>query len=250
MLHIVVTHLTKQPSPWEWVYIFSDLFPLNLGTLQFAPWGQDLSGIYVLVCLFVSAWTSSESVSTWNFCAHNRIFYGRCFHIFSLFMVISMKQETLSLVPKPLPGFSPRLRDKIWKWPEDEARKHSNLAELIYPPYNFFFADFMSEYHWWAVWSVNLSTAGIYISKLRLHTCIVVHFVSACNYKSESIWYYNYILPLAAIDWVQLFYKTQFCIFNNQFSWEHPYRLKTTVLLWEVPSVQIRYKHSTAQLIW
>ena len=35
--------------------------------------------------------------------------------------------ENTSLVSRPLPdspGFSPRLRDKIWEWPGDEARKH------------------------------------------------------------------------------------------------------------------------------
>ena len=38
------------------------------------------------------------------------------------------KWQPVSFVPGPLPDFSPRLRDKIWEWPGDEA---SNLSKGV-----------------------------------------------------------------------------------------------------------------------
>ena len=39
------------------------------------------------------------------------------------------KHTARSLVPRPLPEFSPQLRDKIWEWPGDEATQHARRSQ-------------------------------------------------------------------------------------------------------------------------
>ena len=51
--------------------------------------------------------------------SHSLITFIMCYTLHGLIDYILVC--CISLIPRPLPDFSPRLRDKIREWPEDEA---------------------------------------------------------------------------------------------------------------------------------